>query len=335
MPINNAHRSTCAVSVIIPLYNAEKYLSVCLESILNQTFTDFELLVVDDCSTDSSYAIAESYLEKFGGRLKIISLPENTGSGVVPRNVGFDLSCGKYVCFVDNDDILVDNALETLYNFAEKYQTDVVYMDYYFAYDFSEVSVMRWGNSNLQEPTLETNDIAERVEKFCDQTFSWMPWTKFVRRDFLIDNKIKFPRMKISDDLLWTFEIFCLAKNFLRIPTPLYIYRTNDASILHRERTPEEKIIFWTSPLLSGFELLETFMNRIDFFVKNPRIRLRVLHFFCTLHFNLMEEPFKELSSPEVWETFLHEFSKAGSTHPVLISYLLFISNIYRNELKK
>ena len=327
------------VSVIVPVYNAEKYLPVCLESILNQTFTDFELLVVDDCSTDSSYAIAESYLERFGGRLKIVSLPQNTGNGVVPRNVGFDLSQGKYVCFVDNDDFLVAEALETLYNFAEKYRADVVYTDYYFANDnsdvLSEVSVMRWGNVNLQEPTLETEDIAERVEKILSSTFSWMPWTKFVRRDFLVDNKIKFPRMTISDDLIWTIEIVCLAKNLLRIPTPLYVYRTNTTSILRRERTPEEKIIFWLNPLLSGFEILENFMNQIDFFVQNPRVRLRVLHFFGTFHFNLMEENFKALTSPEVWQTFMREFSKAGSTHPALIAYLLFIANIYRNELKK
>ena len=68
-----------AVSVIIPLYNAEKFLPTCLESLLIQTFSDFEVIVVDDCSTDSSLTVAENFLERFNGRLKIISLPENTG----------------------------------------------------------------------------------------------------------------------------------------------------------------------------------------------------------------------------------------------------------------
>lgn len=75
------------VSVIIPLYNAEKYIGVCLSSILVQTLRDFEVIAVDDCSTDSSLPIVESFSEKFGERLKIITLPENTGSGAVPRNV--------------------------------------------------------------------------------------------------------------------------------------------------------------------------------------------------------------------------------------------------------
>ena len=85
------------VSVIIPLYNAEKYIGVCLDSLLIQTLKDFELLIVDDCSTDSSPDIAESYLERFDGRLKIVTLPQNTGNASIPRNVELNLSCGKYV----------------------------------------------------------------------------------------------------------------------------------------------------------------------------------------------------------------------------------------------
>ena len=105
------------VSVIIPLFNAEKFFAVCLESLAIQTMTDFEVIVVDDCSTDSSLAIAESYLERFGGRLKIITLPENTGTGAIPRNVGLEHARGEYVYFVDNDDLLIDNALEILYDY--------------------------------------------------------------------------------------------------------------------------------------------------------------------------------------------------------------------------
>ena len=121
------------VSVIIPVYNVEKYLAVCLESLLIQTFTDFEVIVVDDCSTDNSLAIAESYLERFGGRLKIFSLEENTGSGAVPRNVGLEVASGKYVYFVDDDDLLIDIALDTLFNYAEEYQAQVVYMEKFFS----------------------------------------------------------------------------------------------------------------------------------------------------------------------------------------------------------
>ncbi|MBQ4404399.1 MAG: glycosyltransferase, partial [Selenomonadaceae bacterium] len=189
------------VSVIIPIFNSEKFLSVCLESILIQTLQDFEVILVDDCSTDYSAAIAESFLEKFGGRLKIISLPENTGSGAVPRNVGLEQACGKYIFFVDSDDLLVDDALETLYNFAEEYQADVVYMEKYFTCDEeiipTKLSLSAWcyADSFVEEPTLEPNDLGKRVEKFLAPKFYWAPWAKFSQRDFLIDNEIKFPRM--------------------------------------------------------------------------------------------------------------------------------------------
>ena len=108
------------VSVIIPLYNAEKYLGVCLESLLIQTLQDFEVIVVDDCSSDNSCAVAESFLEKFSGRLKIIYLEKNTGSGAVPRNEGLRFSRGEYVFFMDADDLIIDNALEKRFTLPQK-----------------------------------------------------------------------------------------------------------------------------------------------------------------------------------------------------------------------
>lgn len=82
-----------AVSVIIPMYNAENFIAEGLESILAQTLQDFEVIVVDDCSTDNSRAVVESYLEKFDGRLKIFSTEKNSGNGALPRNKGMNFSC--------------------------------------------------------------------------------------------------------------------------------------------------------------------------------------------------------------------------------------------------
>lgn len=325
------------VSVIIPMFNAEKYLSVCLESLLIQTLKDFEVVAVDDCSTDSSPAIAESYLERFGGRLKIITLPENTGSGAVPRNVGLEYSCGEYVFFMDSDDLIIDIALETLFNFAEKYRADAVYMDCGFICGSEpvpkELRPAAWDpNSIVAEPTLETENIDERVEKFLAHQCKWPPWGKFLRRDFLIDNNIKFPRMKISEDIIWTFELACLAKRRLRIPTPLYVQRLNEDSMTRRIRSPKEELIFWINPLINGADCLEQFMNRPGFFKQNPLKRLQVINLFANIHFKHVEQALKRLEPPEVYEIFLQEFSK--SSQPTLISYLLVMTNLYKNELK-
>ena len=330
-----------AVSVIIPMFNVEKYLAVCLESLLIQTFTDFEVIVADDCSTDNSVAIAESYLEKFGGRLKILTLEENTGSGAVPRNVGLEYACGKYIYFVDNDDLLIDNALETLYNFAEEFGAEVIYMEKFFSCGEEpipqEVNLSAWcyANSFVEEPTLETKNISKRVKTFLRSIFCWAPWSKFLRRNFLVDNDIKFPPMTIADDVVHTFNLIYLAEKFLHVPTPLYVHRENASSIMLKKRSPQQMIQFRTSPLINGLECLDEFMRGLEFFKQNPVVRLQVLNFFALMQFDNMKDALKSLEPQEIYEIFLREFSKAGNSQSALISYLLLMTNLYRNELIK
>ena len=115
-----------AVSIVIPMYNVERYIGKCFDNILAQTFQDFEVIVVDDCSTDNSFALAESYVEKFGGRMILLKLEKNSGGAAIPRNIGLKYSRGKYIFFVDPDDFFVETALEILYTAATQYSADVV-----------------------------------------------------------------------------------------------------------------------------------------------------------------------------------------------------------------
>ena len=96
--------SSCAVSVIMPMYNTEKYLVESLDSVLMQTFQDFEVILVHDCSTDNSREVAESCLEKFGGRLKIYDNVKNSKAAAT-RNRDLQISRGEYVFFFDADDL--------------------------------------------------------------------------------------------------------------------------------------------------------------------------------------------------------------------------------------
>ena len=316
------------VSVIIPVYNAEKFLGVCLESVLIQTLKDFEVLVVDDCSTDSSVSVAENFLEKFAGRLKIISLEKNSGGGAVPRNIGLENARGKYICFVDADDLLTDNALEELFNAAEKFSADAIYMDRGFtcaalpAVPKNFVYGHWRENLSTTEPTLETQNISARVEKFLTRQYKWPPCWKFSRRKFLLDNEINFP-------------LLCLAKNFLFVPPPLYVQRLNENSVTRLKKNPEQDIIFRAQTLLRGADCLNEFMNRLELFKKNPDLRLRVLIFFLEVQLEQMENSLLSLTPAEVYEIFLREFSKAGSSQPALISCLFVMLNIRRNELRK
>ena len=324
------------ISVIIPMYNAEKYLGVCLESILIQTLTDFEVIIVDDCSTDNSVEIAGGYAPKFGERLKLFSLSEHTGTPGLPRNVGLEYACGKYIYFVDSDDLIVDNALETLYNCAEEYQAEVVYSDAGFTCGAEPVP------DNLQfvsykskgdVPTFETDNLAERIEKFLKFEFEWVTWLKFSRRDFLIDNAINFPAAKTSEDGVWTFKILCTAKKFLRIHEPLYIQRFNKDSITRINRSLEDWVILHTSSLINNVNALADFMTRLEYFKDNPATRLEILDYFISVALGQISLVKNKLDSTALYEIFLREFSKTSS--PALSAYLLLLAKFYRNGLSK
>ncbi len=319
------------VSVIIPLYNAQNYIGACLDSILVQTSQDFEVLVVDDCSTDNSAAIAENYLEKFGGRLKIIFLPENTGNPSIPRNEGLKFSRGEFIFFMDNDDLLIDNALEILCNFAEKYRTDVVCMENGFVLEDNSLkaAVFNKNNPNLNEILLETENIAQRIDKFLKTGYSWAPWTKFIRRDFLIANKINFPHVKISEDVLWSLKIVCLAKNFLRVPNRLYICRSLTDSWSRIARKPADELKFWLNPLSKGLDYLNDFLEG-DFFCKNPNYRFEITNFFVKMQVAGMLDALKNLKPSELYEI-VHEVFADGK-NAALIANLFVFMNFYREK---
>ena len=323
------------VSVIIPVYNAENYLGVCLESLLIQTLTDFEVIVVDDCSTDNSVAVAESYLEKFGGRLKIADLPENTGAAALPRNIGLEFAEGEYVFFMDADDLIIDGALEAFVDAAESSQAEVVYAESGYTCGAEpipqEVVDVTWNPPEFaeSEPIFEPENLLERLEKFSRRGIAWTPWTKFVRRDFLIDNQIEFPPMRTSDDFVWTVKVLCAAKKILRIPLKLYIYREVENSVTRRKNhSAEENMHFWSGSFIDGVTYLSEFMTAFEL---QPEARLLVLSVFANVHLGQMAAAYRNLQPHEICEIFLREFSRLETLRPDVAAYLLLLVNIFRN----
>ena len=322
------------VSVIIPVFNAEKFLSACLESILIQTLQDYEVLVVDDCSTDDSVKIAENFLEKFDGRLKIICMEKNSGSAAEPRNVGLKFSRGEYVYFMDNDDLLMPDALETFYNAAKKFSTDVVCAEQGFICaenNLQNLTPVSWTPTEFVRNEIfpESFDIGERLEKFLNKGYGVSPWIKFLRRDFLIVNKIIFPPIKISEDVLWTIQVICLAKNFLRVPNRLYIYRSVENSWSRIERPPQDEIKFWLDPLIKGLAYLDDFMDEIIFFAQNPNYRFKLTNFFVKMQIAGMLDALKKLEPEELYEI-VHD--KFDGKHAALIANLFVFMNYYREK---
>ena len=238
-----------AVSIIIPMYNAEKYVGECLDSILAQTFTDYEVIVVDDCSTDNSRAVVESYKKKFGGKLRLINRAVNSGNPGPPTNDGIILSRGEYLLLLDNDDAIVKTALEELYTLAKKFDADVVHCKRYYRFPagkkFSDVSV-RVLNPYLiggeeEPPALLSDNVLERLPAIRDGKFFQNLWTKLIRRDFMLKNRIKLINGTAQDMLVTTCLLFTAPK-YLLIPNCVNLYRVVTNSLSHSQKTLNEYI---------------------------------------------------------------------------------------------
>lgn len=344
MANNIANATYPAISIVMPLYNTEKYVGACLTSILNQTFQNFEVIIVDDCSTDKSCDVVESFIPKFGGRLKLYHSEVNSGPAV-PTNKGVNLSRGKYLFLMDSDDLIVNNALETLHKYAEDSGADLISMDFGFRFSRNsdkptpsreDVDIQGWHQPPfVSKPTFESNDLAERVRRICTVKIGWIAWQKFVRRDFLMENDIVFPKIRTSQDITWMIEVFLLAKKVLVIPEPLYIYRTNPTSNTLIERTTEERLHFFLDASIQGLSFIEKFLNRHEFFRQNPKYRWDILNFFERVHFNFVAEKIANIQPYQLYDIFVEKFTEIFGEDGSLIAYLSASSNFSQLFLKQ
>lgn len=324
------------VSVIIPLYNAEKNIVECLETLLAQTLKNFEVIIVDDCSTDSSVAIVESYSSKLGGRLKLSHTNKNSGKPALPRNKGLTLSRGEYVLFIDDDDLLTPTALEELFTLAKTYDADVVHCEKYFSTDASLNAVQLFGNAVkrdfVDKPTWEPYILPERIQKIKQHLFMVMPWLKFVKRDLLIENNIIFPNI-VRDDDIWTWQLLFCAEKFLNVPNAVYIWRDTKNSITRRDKTPAEKINFWINPVILGVKPFDEILGNINFFKANPNYRYEMLKIFIEPSFLAIYKPAHQISPHDVYETIKHTFGEQLGEYDALIPLLCTVLNT-QDELK-
>ena len=318
------------------MYNAEEYISKCLDSLLAQTFQDFEVIVVDDCSTDSSCDIVESYAEKFGEQLRLIHTEKNSeGGGYVPRNIGLKLARGEYVYFADADDFLAETALDTFYKAAKEYDADVVYTAAHYQSDkVDEVFIWRDGKGrNLADEGLEDKIelIVDEPDKnlqmlIFDRGFT-QPWTKFIRRELLIKNQITFPEITKAADHIWTIEVYCHAKRLLRLPTPLYFYnRHNVGSISMKKRSWEEQISFWLSSFIEWLKTLNALQRRTDFLKNNPSYCYEAaIRDFEWMFRRFNQERPKDVDKQAIYEILYREFGKKADPAYALLPFFFFI----------
>lgn len=325
-----------AVSIIIPMYNTEKFIGDCLESLLAQTFQDFEVVVADDCSTDSSVQIVESYMEKFGGRLRLVHTEKNSGNCAIPKNRGFKFSRGKYAFFMDSDDMIAPNALEKLYSIMESHtDVDLIYCtaNYVMSEDGGNFQVFRTPKYNPETMLTAYDNLTERLNDIIQQKFHREPWRSFVRRDFLVEHEIYFPNLKPGDDAAWFYISFFYVKKILLLSEPVYIYRYVNNSIMHLDRTPEQMINHCVNPIILGSKILDDYMSKLDFFHEHPEYRYGVLQSFMIGYFNRCLDKSNQISSAEVYEAIKERYGKNLGEYDVLVSALCTLVNAFQRHL--
>lgn len=212
------------VSIILTTYNVENYIEECIDSILEQTYKNFELIIIDDGSTDNTIKILKN-------KYKNLNVIENKHVGVAEcRNLGLSLAKGKYICILDSDDYFERNMLESMINKMEAYDADVAISS---AYKFDtltkeEVITKYMLKENVFKGFKVFNPIDIKNDIF--QLTVANAWGKMFKKSLIVNNNLKFQNLKNSNDVLFVFSAIMKSKIIVPINIPLVHYRANNNS---------------------------------------------------------------------------------------------------------
>lgn len=222
-------------SIIVPIYKVEKYLPQCIESILSQTYTDFELILVDDGSPDNCPKICDEYAAK-DNRIKVIH-KENGGS-VSARKLGVHFAKGDYICFVDGDDFIANDMLENYENVLSKQKVDIICTGYSRYYNENKIITV---NQIIKSGFYSKNQLIEHIypkmlstEPFYTFYIAPTVWSKCFRRTICEESNNPIPEnISLGDDVAVVYHALLLANSINVIDYCGYMYRENPNSMTH------------------------------------------------------------------------------------------------------
>lgn len=238
------------VSIVVPMYNVEEYISECLDSILMQDYGNIEIICIDDCSNDDTVSIIESYQKK-DQRIYMIKRSKNSGPSTV-RNEGLYFAKGKYILFVDGDDLISENLVSKTVLCAEKNNLDEVSFGYRI---YAKENEWKWKEKNMLikdgkwEEVWTGRDMLVMQEKMSKYTngklAAPLACTWLYNRDFLIRNNLCFTDgISVGEDALFWFQCCLRAKRVMIIGHELYFYRKNTGSLTTGWKGTRAKSIF-------------------------------------------------------------------------------------------
>lgn len=241
------------VSVIIPVYNVENYLRKCLDSLVNQTLQDIEIIVVNDGTPDNSQEIIDEYVKKYPK--KVVSIIQKNGGQGTARNTGLLHATGEYIGYVDSDDYVEKNMYEELYTKAKEDNSDIVIC----------------GNNVVKE----TYELISKED--VDKEFllgKMAVWNKIYKKSIIIDNKIEFRSKIWYEDLDFTMKVYFSSKKISYVDKHLYNYLLREGSTMNNNNIER------------NLELIQAFDSLIDY-CRDKKIYNKVkdkIEFLCVYH---------------------------------------------------
>lgn len=235
------------VSIVVPIYNSEKYLKRCLDSLVNQTYHNIEILLIDDGSTDSSAQICNAY-EKNDGRITVF---HNDNHGVsYSRNFGIDRSNGMYLLFVDSDDYIESNYVETLVNAIQNEKSELA---------ICGIREILDDKIRIRRPRATvTGSLDDDYWGMID--FLCVPFSKIYLRNIVVQNHIKFPlELNYAEDEVFNFTYYQYVKNYAFIDEPLYVYDHHKNSLSDRGNLRKKRKIY---SYVHKMKLEKSFLDR-------------------------------------------------------------------------
>lgn len=264
-------------SVIIPVFNAEKYLSKCLESIINQTYDNWEVIALDDGSQDNSFSIMKKY-SRLNGKIKVAT-KSNEGPGLT-RNRALEMATGDYIVYVDADDYIEPDYFELLNNKIEEEHADVIFID--VIQESADGTVYKYE---------KMSDFANKNRKDllgCQMT-GFMPWggcRKVASKSLILNNNIKYSQDPTGEEAIYSFELLRNAKKISFIEKNLYHY------INHLGSQSKSQNCTW-----------EVTLNKMNKHLEEKKIRDYYLECICSFAFTVMISwLLREIKRESIWK---------------------------------
>ena len=305
------------ISVIIPVYNVEDYLRECLDSIVNQTFKDIEIICVDDGSTDNSLKILQEYKEK-DSRFTILT-QKNLYAGVA-RNAGLKIAKGKYLSFLDSDDFFKLTMLEDMYNLAEKDHSDIVVCEYQ-GYDNKTHKYIR--EYKIDPNIIKVSPFSPtRVSSKLFHFSSLNAWSKLFRKDLFDKYNIHFEECACCNDLTCVCTALALA-NKISVLKGFYIsYRMNQNSNLTANRhTHAESFLFAIQQVENNLRHFGIYDKFREAFIYKAKLSFKWEMSLCTPQQKEERKAYaKENLSDELYDILYSEPKPKQISHPSKIT---------------